>query len=112
LSLNRLPEEIKDECRRTDTYPKRLLIQIARQKTPKAMVSLFNRTKAANLKSDDVKEISRRQNRPKIDLAVDRITGVKTYLEKINPQSFNDPETARLKAALQELQALLKRILA
>lgn len=52
IKLNRLPEVIKDECRQDDKYPRRLLIEIAEQKTPEAMVTHFNRAKKGNLASD------------------------------------------------------------
>jgi ParB/RepB/Spo0J family partition protein len=44
LSLNQLPEKIKDQCRQSDACPRQLLIKIARQKTPKAMLALFNQS--------------------------------------------------------------------
>lgn len=45
LNLNRLPEAIKEECRHTDRYPKRILMEIAKQETPEAMLGLFSRAK-------------------------------------------------------------------
>lgn len=45
LNLNRLPEVIKEECRQTEKYPRPVLIEIAKQETAEAMLSLFNRTK-------------------------------------------------------------------
>jgi ParB family chromosome partitioning protein len=60
LGLNRLPEEVKEECRRADIYPRRLLVEIAKQKTTKNMVALFNRVKEGNLKSDQVRKIARK----------------------------------------------------
>jgi ParB family chromosome partitioning protein len=42
IALNRLPDTIKNECRQNDKYPRRLLVEIARQDTQEAMTSLFN----------------------------------------------------------------------
>ena len=44
LSLNRLPEEIKEEYRRAD-IPRRLLVEIAKEKTPDAMLKLYRKAK-------------------------------------------------------------------
>ena len=52
LSLNRLPESIKDEVRQTNAFPRRLLVEIAKQKTPDKMLALFTAAKGGNLKSD------------------------------------------------------------
>ncbi len=41
LSLNRLPQEIRDECRSDATIPKRVLIEIARAKQTRAMVTRY-----------------------------------------------------------------------
>ena len=54
INLNRLPETIKNECRQTEKYPKRVLIEIAKQETPEAMLNLFNRTKQDILLSGEV----------------------------------------------------------
>jgi ParB family transcriptional regulator, chromosome partitioning protein len=61
INLNRLPETIKNECRQTEKYPKRVLIEIAKQETPEAMLNLFNRTKQDILLSGEVGILSIKQ---------------------------------------------------
>jgi ParB family chromosome partitioning protein len=63
LSLNRLPDEIKDEVRRVEYYPKRMLIEVVKQKTPDRMLTLFKRIKEADMTSDEVKQITRKEKR-------------------------------------------------
>ena len=41
LSLNKLPKEIRDECRRDPTVPKNVLVTIARNKQQRSMVTQF-----------------------------------------------------------------------
>jgi ParB family chromosome partitioning protein len=43
LSLNRLPKEIRDECRQDPTVPKRTLIEIARKKQERGMLTQFRK---------------------------------------------------------------------
>lgn len=43
LSLNRLPQEIRDICRQDPSVPKRTLIEIARKKQERSMVTAFTR---------------------------------------------------------------------
>lgn len=45
LSLNRLPEPIKQECRTSDTWPKSVLMQIARQPNAEAMLAAWDEVK-------------------------------------------------------------------
>jgi len=63
LSLNRLPETISEEVRRVEYYPKRMLVQIVKQKTPDKMIELFNKIKEQNLSSDAVMDIVRKDKR-------------------------------------------------
>ena len=41
LSLNRLPREIRDECRQDPTVPKNVLVEIARKKQERSMLTKF-----------------------------------------------------------------------
>ena len=50
LTLNKLPASIKDVCRVSDSYPRRLLVEVAKQKTPEAMTALFNKVRSGSLK--------------------------------------------------------------
>ncbi len=116
LSLVRLPEPIKEECRRADIYPRRLLVEIARQDTPARMMVLFERIKKGNLKSDQVREITReneshiRRTRPA--LAMRRIRALHRNLRKLRLDSIEEPEREELKTELHRLLAIIHEILA
>jgi len=43
LSLNRLPKEIRDECRQDPTVPKNVLVVIARKKQARSMLTQFRK---------------------------------------------------------------------
>jgi ParB family chromosome partitioning protein len=43
LSINRLPKEIRDECRQDPTVPKRTLIEIAGKKQERSMLTQFKK---------------------------------------------------------------------
>ena len=47
LSLNRLPAEVKDDCRKDPQAAKRILAVIARQQSPEKMISLYQKYKAS-----------------------------------------------------------------
>jgi ParB family chromosome partitioning protein len=49
LSLNRLPESIKEDCRRADIYSKRQLLQVLRETNPEAQLALWAAIKAGRL---------------------------------------------------------------
>ncbi|OQY59656.1 MAG: hypothetical protein B6245_05635 [Desulfobacteraceae bacterium 4572_88] len=66
LSLNRLPDAIKDEVRRVEHYPKRMLIEVVKQKSPDKMLTLFRRIKAADMTSDEVKSITKKEKQKRV----------------------------------------------
>ena len=43
LSLNKLPKQIRDECRQDPTVPKRTLVEIARRKQERGMLTQFQK---------------------------------------------------------------------
>ena len=46
LSLNRLPQVIRDECRSSSTVARRTLVEIARKKQDRSMITAWNNYKA------------------------------------------------------------------
>jgi ParB family chromosome partitioning protein len=115
LSLNKLPEEIKEECRRADIYPRRLLVEIAKQKTPRAMGTLFKKAKESNLRSDQVRQISRNTTRRRKKSPVAAALHMATYfsrsLEKLDLDTLQENEKTRFLAELKNLQRLIDQIL-
>ena len=56
LSLNRLPRQVRDECRNDPTIPKRALIVIARSKQQRSMVTLFRKYRERQLAQEKPKK--------------------------------------------------------
>jgi ParB family chromosome partitioning protein len=99
LSLNRLPEEVKDDCRRDPKTARGVLVEIARQKDPGRMVSLYRKCKENGLTRGEIRQRSakpRTVNR-KQDLAFVGICS-----EKIDSLDLNQlDETARAAICLE-----------
>ena len=49
--FNRLPKEIRDECRQDPTIPKRTLIEIARKKQERSMLTEFKKYRDQQVKA-------------------------------------------------------------
>lgn len=110
LSLVRLPEVIKEEYRRAD-IPRRILLEIAKQKTSEEMIALLKQVKEGNLKSDQVRGITRKPrstNRPALSITLEKIRSLANYLGKIDISTeTNQTEKILL---LEELQQLKNKI--
>jgi len=68
LSLNRLPREVRDECRQDPTVPKNVLVEIARKKQERSMLTKFKQyrdlqAKIAAKKTDPPSAGPRRRNK-------------------------------------------------
>ncbi|MCX5810566.1 MAG: ParB/RepB/Spo0J family partition protein, partial [Proteobacteria bacterium] len=52
LSLNKLPQEVRDECRSDPAISKNILIEIAKSKQQRGMLSLYKKYKAQKLSKE------------------------------------------------------------
>ncbi len=108
LSLNKLPDSVKEELWRTDIYPKRLLVEIAKQEVPEMMISLFSQVKNGNLKSGQVREITRRPANGAPGLKHDllrEISELANHLKKMDQQ-----EVFLLADELKALKSLIEKL--
>ena len=114
LSLNRLPETIKEEVRRAELYPRRLLVEIAKQESEERMVALFNQVKTAGLKSDQLRRLTRPQvinKRPPLAILLEKVQALANHLERLEVTRLSPEEKLTLLSSLQALQRTLNRLL-
>lgn len=112
LALNRLPEEIRNECRENPKCPRRVLVEIAKKKTPKGMKSLYERYKAKGLTRDEIREAVKRPRGEKIDVAKKAIGGLALKLEKISQATaWSDGDRELLRGELERLKSIVDRML-
>lgn len=111
LSINKLPEEIKDECKSSNEYSKAVLVEIAKQKTKIKMISTFNEIKENKLGVRQTRKISRPPNikniRSPIDIAADKITDLTKYLKKLDVDSMEQNDKDKLQPGLKTLLSVL-----
>ncbi len=94
LSINKLPESIKKECRLADMFTRKHLIAIVRQKTPQKMHSLFEKIKKENLSSNQAKKaakksVPKKQRASKITFLAQTFKTQNTHIKKlIKKKSF------------------------
>jgi len=65
LSLNRLPERVKEECRTSDKYTKSLLLQVVRETSDSRMLKLWEKIKKGHLTVRAAGKGSKRRSRPR-----------------------------------------------
>lgn len=66
LSINRLPLEIRDECRKNSRISRQVLIDIAKKKTPKGMLTAYEKYKEqVAVDADEKQKTDRKQKQRK-----------------------------------------------
>jgi ParB family chromosome partitioning protein len=89
LALNKLTDKIKDEVRYSDKYSRRVLVEVAKQKTPKRMNALFKKIKASSLNGTEIRKIVR-NHRLQTDIVLNRIDFLTKLLEQFNFSSLEE----------------------
>lgn len=115
LSLNKLPTEIKNECRESNNYSRRVLVEVAKQKNSKIMISLFDVIKKRELKSTDVRRLTRKppakpQKTP-AGITIERVVSLTNNLNKIDLKTIEKSEKQDLKEGLKNLKTIIERLL-
>ena len=115
LSLNKLPESIKSECRSVNEYPRRLLVEIAKCETEDEMVLLFERAKKERFKSDHIRSLRKgRSDSLKKSLAMTitkRARQLSVSLSKLDMSAIDDEKRQLLFDELTRLKETLDHIL-
>jgi ParB family chromosome partitioning protein len=106
LSLNKLPAEIKDECREDAKYSRRTLVEIAKADTSEAMTALFEKYKKMELKSDGVRAAAREQASPS-EAMKKKVESFRKQVDKIDFEKFGD-DRGSVESALRYLMEAIR----
>ena len=102
LSLNRLPQAIRDECRPDPTIPKRTLIEIARNKQQRSMTAAFAKYKA-QLQKAAVEKIQK-VKRTKAESFAGTLAATEGKIAELNLETLSAPEKDIIIKAVDSLR--------
>ncbi|NJD91466.1 MAG: ParB/RepB/Spo0J family partition protein [Geobacter sp.] len=102
LSLNRLPEAVKDDCRNDPKAARRVLAVIARQKSPESMASLYTKYKERGLtRGEIVKKTTPKQVRKQL-----AAKDVAAFSERLDRIIVTDMAMEQKQALIVEMEKL------
>jgi len=104
LSINQLPEKIRQEIRTSKDYSRRQLVEVAKGKDAKEMSRLFKALKKKDVTSDQLRE---KRHRDVEAVFKTMINGLST---KLNEVDLNDLEGDKRSSISQELAKLVELI--
>ena len=98
LSLYRLPEEIRNECRGDHKIPRRILVEIAKKKHPKGMMSAYKKYRDKQLSRDELRGMVKKRKVPRSNYQIymELFEDVKEKIGAIQEGSFSDTEEKSL----------------
>jgi ParB family chromosome partitioning protein len=110
LTLTRLPQEIRDECRGNTAVTRKTLIAIARKKQARGMVTAWNKVKEKQAKEAAG---SRRKERTAPTPAAHRewVDKTNAKLTAIDPAAWTEEEKTAFATALGELKKTILALL-
>jgi len=115
LSLNRLPEEIKNECRSNNLVPRGILVEVAKKRKQQTMVALYNKYKERGLTRGEVRKVARKPRTTAPGVAIQSaIKQLTRKLDQMYELGFNTDEEkitveAQLKELKKQIEARLKK---
>ncbi|MGA2402680.1 MAG: ParB/RepB/Spo0J family partition protein [Syntrophobacteraceae bacterium] len=107
LSLTKLPQRIRNECRVDPKCPKRVLIEIAKKKQQRAMETLYEKFKTRGLTSDEVRKLSRKKGRESVRITFDQIESLRKRLASLDLVSLAPTDREKLRTGLDILRQKL-----
>ena len=112
LSLNELPEEVKEECRNNPRFPKRELIKLASFKKQKKIIAEFEKLKKRMNNIEQGKR-QRSHNKSKVKVAIGSIRALRETLVKIEMkwEVWENADKEALQAELESLEEQIGKVL-
>jgi len=112
LSLNRLPKEIRDECRKDPTVPKNVLVEIARKKQERSMVTQFKKYRDQQAKTAARQTAApTTRKRTKAEALVSQIDAIQNKIGDLDFPSFFTEDLEMVTEALTSLKSTLDEAL-
>jgi len=107
LSLNKLPDDVKNDCRNEPKAGRVILALIARQKTPEKMTALYTKYKESGL---TVGELRKKASKPKqLDAPVD-LTFVDQFYDRIytlDSDTLTNSQKVSLNQTIVKMRSML-----
>jgi ParB family chromosome partitioning protein len=107
LSLNRLPQSIRDACRKDPTVPRRLLYEIAAKRQERSMLAAFEAYQASLLP-----KTATEGGATKAEGVLKAAAAAQRKIEALAPGGLSSAEKEALKAAMEGLKGAAELLLA
>jgi len=113
LSLNKLPKEIRDECRQDPTVPKKVLVEIAQKKQERGMLTQFKKYRDQQEKAAaKATGTAATRKRTKTEAFVNQIGTMQNKIADLDFPSLSTEEREMVTETLTSLKNIVDKALA
>lgn len=103
ISLTKLPDMIKEECRRDSHMAKSILVEIARQPTADGMITAYNGYKREKLPRAQLRKINRPEASGKKRIGVSFVKSFAQRIVTVDVEMLKNKQREQMKNNLEEL---------
>ncbi len=109
ISLTRLPQEIRDECRNDPTVPKKVLVKIARNKQQRSMLTAYHKYREAQAKAAAP---ATRTKRPPTESLIATLEVTEQKVEALDMNALSASDLTSILETMTTLKNLLEQTIA
>jgi len=106
LSLNRLPDEVKDDCRKDPRTARGVLVEIARERDPDRMVALYRKCRESGLTRGEIRKKSTRPKAAKTKVDLNFLNSCCERIDRLDLEKMDEEQKGALKLELEKLRNL------
>jgi ParB family transcriptional regulator, chromosome partitioning protein len=110
LSLNKLPKEIRDECRKDPSVPKKVLVVIARSKQQRSMATQFKLYRRQQERAGVRKTPAAK--RTKTEIVINNLGATESRIAMLDLQEFSTEDRMIIMETLTSLKNTLEGVIA
>ena len=107
LSLNRLPAEVKDDCRNDPKTARGILVAIAGQKTPEKMTALYKKYKESGLTRGEIRKKTAKPKAPDMPIDLAFVDQFYDKLYTLDDTKLTVDQKAALNLTLEKLRSMV-----
>ncbi len=107
LSLNRLPDEVKDDCRKDPRTARGVLVEIARQRDPARMISLYRKCKENGLTRGEIRKNNARPRKIKAPVNLGFLSVCSEKIDSIDLEMMGGEQKDALRGELEKLRGVV-----
>jgi ParB family transcriptional regulator, chromosome partitioning protein len=109
LSLNKLPDEVKNDCRSDPKTARGILVEVAKERTPEKMSLLYQKYKASGLTRGEIRKLAVKPKVTDAPIDVGFVSSFTKRLSGIDLAKLDEGQTGPFGNALDELRLEVNR---